>query len=149
MLGNFSHFCCCQLTLFFQDSSIIIVGWGKTGLAHPFPPPLLSNLSIYLSVFWFKLLLHCIWTLMIDLSQWEIQASRAPNCRHTIWFRLQATFPAHPGVKANFFLYSKCYLNNLHIVTIFFLKKKQEHYQCQTVWIQIKAVSPDLGPNCM
>ena len=39
--------------------------WGKTGLAHSFPPLLLSNLSIYLSVLRFDLLLHCIWTLMI------------------------------------------------------------------------------------
>ena len=28
-----------------------IVGWGKTGLAHSFPPPKCSDLSIYLSVF--------------------------------------------------------------------------------------------------
>ena len=35
-----------------------IEGWGKTRPAHSFPPPLFPNLSIYLSVFWFKLLLH-------------------------------------------------------------------------------------------
>ena len=42
-------------------------GWGKTGPAHSFPPLLFSNLSIYLSVLRFNLLLHCIWTLMIVL----------------------------------------------------------------------------------
>ena len=43
-------------------------GWGKTGPAHSFPPLLFSNLSVYLSVFRFNLLLHCICTLMIVLS---------------------------------------------------------------------------------
>ena len=42
--------------------------WGKTGSVHSFPPLLFSNLSIYLSVFRFNLLLHCFWTLMIVLS---------------------------------------------------------------------------------
>ena len=52
-------------------------GWGKTGPAHSFPPLLFSNLSIYLSVFRFNLLLHCIWTLMIVLSYGEIQVKKA------------------------------------------------------------------------
>ena len=43
-------------------------GWGKTGPAQSFPPLLFSNLSIYLSILRFNLLLHCILTLMIVLS---------------------------------------------------------------------------------
>ena len=39
-----------------------------TGPAHSFSPLLFSNLSIYLSVLIFDLLLHCILTLMIVLS---------------------------------------------------------------------------------
>ena len=53
------------------------MGWGKTKPAHSFPPLLFSNLSTYLSVFRFKLLLHYIRTLMIDLSQGEIQVMKA------------------------------------------------------------------------
>ena len=52
----------------FSQMILLNRGWGKTGPAHSFPPLLFSNLSIYLSVFRFNLLLQCIWTLMIVLS---------------------------------------------------------------------------------
>ena len=42
---KFTIFTECLANLLFQ-----IVGWGKTVPAHSFPPPLGSNLSIYLSV---------------------------------------------------------------------------------------------------
>ena len=50
-----------------QQMILLNRGWGKTGPAHSFPPLLFSNLSIYLSVLRFNLLLHCILTLMIVL----------------------------------------------------------------------------------
>ena len=49
----------------FSQMILLNKGWGKTGPAHSFPPLLFSNLSIYLSVLRYNLLLHCIWTLMI------------------------------------------------------------------------------------
>ena len=52
----------------FSQMILLNRGWGKTGLAHSFPPLLFSNLSVFLSVFRFNLLLHCIWTLMIVVS---------------------------------------------------------------------------------
>ena len=39
-----------------------IVGWGKTGLAHSFPPPKCWDLSIYPLDFWIMLFFCCIWT---------------------------------------------------------------------------------------
>ena len=48
-----------------------IVGWGKTGPAHP--PPNCFGPLFYLSVFWIMLLFHCILTLMNDLFQKENQ----------------------------------------------------------------------------
>ena len=56
-----------------------IVGWGKTGPAHSFPPPLpftpqkCSDLSIYLSVFQLMLFFYCIWRLMNDSFQRDNQ----------------------------------------------------------------------------
>ena len=55
-----------------------IVGWGKTGLAHSFPPPhphpsKMFNLSIYLSVFQLMLFFYCIWRLMNDSFQRDNQ----------------------------------------------------------------------------
>ena len=44
-------------------------GVGKDWAGPFFPPLLFSNLSIYLSVLRFNLLLHCIQTLMIVLSK--------------------------------------------------------------------------------
>ena len=41
-----------------------IVGWGKTGPAHSFPPPKCSDLSIYPLDFWIMLFFCCIWTLL-------------------------------------------------------------------------------------
>ena len=58
-----------------QQMIILNRGWGKTGPAHSFPPLLFSDLSTYLSVLRFNLLLHWIWTLMIDKSQGEIQVT--------------------------------------------------------------------------
>ena len=52
----------------FSQMILLNMGWGKTGPAHSLPPLLFSNLSIYLSILRFNLLLHCIWTLMIVLS---------------------------------------------------------------------------------
>ena len=49
----------------FSQMILLNRGWGKIGPAHSFSPLLFSNLSIYLSVLRFNLLLHCIWTLMI------------------------------------------------------------------------------------
>ena len=46
-----------------------IVGWGKTGPAHSFPPPKSFDLSIDQLVFRFMLLFHCILTLMNDRFQ--------------------------------------------------------------------------------
>ena len=40
-----------------------IVGWGKTGPAHSFPPPKCFDLPIYHLVFWLMLLLNCTWTI--------------------------------------------------------------------------------------
>ena len=48
-----------------------IVGWGKTGSAHSFPPPKCFDLSIYLSVFWIMQLFDCIWTILKDQFQSE------------------------------------------------------------------------------
>ena len=54
-----------------------IMGWSKTWPAHslspPPPPTKCFDLSIYLSVFGFMLLFHCIWTWMNDLFQRENQ----------------------------------------------------------------------------
>ena len=51
----------------------VIVGWGMTGPAHSFPPPLSFYLSIDRFVFWFMLLFHCILIFMKDLFQSENQ----------------------------------------------------------------------------
>ena len=73
---KFTNFAKCLAIWFFEK-----VGWGKTRPAHSFPPLLFSNLSIYLSVFRFNLLLHCIWTLMIVLSQGEFKLRKhLANC---------------------------------------------------------------------
>ena len=50
-----------------------IVGWGKTGPAHSFPPPKSFDLSIDRFVFRFMLLFHSILTFMKDLYQSENQ----------------------------------------------------------------------------
>ena len=55
-----------------------IVGWGKTGPAHSFPPPKSFDLSIDQLVFPFMLLFHCILTLMNDRFQRENQVFK-PN----------------------------------------------------------------------
>ena len=55
-----------------------IVGWGKTGPAHSFPPPKSFDLSIDQLVFRFMLLFHCILTLMNDRFQRENQVFK-PN----------------------------------------------------------------------
>ena len=55
-----------------------IVGWGKTGPAHSFPPPKSFDLSIDQLVFRFMLLFHCILTLMNDQFQRENQVFK-PN----------------------------------------------------------------------
>ena len=52
-------------------------GVGKDWAGPFFPPLLFSNLSIYLSILRFNLLLHCIRTLMIVLSLGEIQVKKA------------------------------------------------------------------------
>ena len=50
-----------------------IVGWGKTGPAHSFPPPKSFDLSIDQLVFRFMLLFHSILAFMKDLYQSENQ----------------------------------------------------------------------------
>ena len=72
-----------------------IVGWGKTGPAHSFPPPKYFALSIDQLVFRFMLLFHCILTLMNDCFQRENQVFK-PNiylyCFIVGWGK---TGPAH------------------------------------------------------
>ena len=46
-----------------------IVGWGKTGPAHSFPPPKWWDLSIYPLDFWIMLFFCCIWTLLTYTKQ--------------------------------------------------------------------------------
>ena len=46
-----------------------IVGWGKTGSAHSFPPPKCWDLSIYPLDFWIMLFFCCIWTLLTYTKQ--------------------------------------------------------------------------------
>ena len=59
----------------FKPTSLFeIVGWGKTGPAHSFPPPsLIFRSSIDRFVFRFMLLFHSILTFMKDLYQSENQ----------------------------------------------------------------------------
>ena len=59
--------------VFKPTSLIIIVGWGKTGPAHSFPPSLIFRSSIDRFVFRFMLLFHSILTFMKDLYQSENQ----------------------------------------------------------------------------
>ena len=72
LIANFTK---CLANWFF-----IIVGWGKTRPAHSFPPSLFFNLSIYLSVFWFKLLLNRIWTLIMDFPKEKFKLKHLANC---------------------------------------------------------------------
>ena len=51
----------------------VIVGWGKTGPAHSFPPYLIFRSSIDCFVFRFMLLFHSILTFIKDLYQSEYQ----------------------------------------------------------------------------
>ena len=51
----------------------VIVGWGKTGPAHSFPPSLIFRSSIDRFVFRFMLLFHSILTFMKDVYQSENQ----------------------------------------------------------------------------
>ena len=46
-----------------------IVGWGKTGPAHSFPPPKCWDLSVYPLDFWIMLFFCCIWTLLTYTKQ--------------------------------------------------------------------------------
>ena len=46
-----------------------IMGWGKTGPAHSFPPPKHSDFSFYLSDFQFMLLFHCTFRIKNELFQ--------------------------------------------------------------------------------
>ena len=46
-----------------------IVGWGKTGPAHSFPPPKCWDLSINPLDFWIMLFFCCIWTLLTYTKQ--------------------------------------------------------------------------------
>ena len=50
-----------------------IVGRGKTGPAHSFPPPKCFDLSIYCLVFRFMFLFDCIWTTLNEQFQRENQ----------------------------------------------------------------------------
>ena len=59
--------------VFKPTSLFVIVGWGKTGPAHSFPPPKSFDLSIDQLVFRFMLLFHSILTFMKDLYQSENQ----------------------------------------------------------------------------
>ena len=61
-----------------------ILGWGKAGLAHSFPPPNWFDLSIYLSVFWIMLL-------FLNTYEWPVskRESSFPTkpfiCTATLW----------------------------------------------------------------
>ena len=57
--------------VFKPTSLFVIVGWGKTGPAHSFPPSLIFPSSIDHFVFPFMLLFHSILTFMKDLYQSE------------------------------------------------------------------------------
>ena len=59
--------------VFKPTSLFVIVGWGKTGPAHSFPPSLIFRSSIDCFVFRFMLLFHYILTFMKDLYQSENQ----------------------------------------------------------------------------
>ena len=48
---------------------LYIVGWGKTGQVHSFPPPKCWDLSIYPLDFWIMLFFCCIWTLLTYTKQ--------------------------------------------------------------------------------
>ena len=56
--------------VFKPTSLFVIVGWGKTGPAHSFPPPQSFDLSIDCFLFWF---IHSILTFLKDLYQSENQ----------------------------------------------------------------------------
>ena len=59
--------------IFKPTSLFVIVGWGKTGPAHSFPPSLSFDLSIDHLVVRFVVLFHSILTFMKDLYQSENQ----------------------------------------------------------------------------
>ena len=59
--------------VFKPTSLFVIVGWGKTGPAHSFPPSLIFRSSTDRFVFRFLLLFHFILTFMKDLYQSENQ----------------------------------------------------------------------------
>ena len=59
--------------VFKPTSLFVIVGLGKTGPAHSFPPPQSLDTSIDRFVFRFMLLFHCILIFMKDLFQSENQ----------------------------------------------------------------------------
>ena len=59
--------------VFKPTSLFVIVGWGKTGPAHSFPPTLIFRSSIDRYVFRFMLLFHSILTFMKELYQSENQ----------------------------------------------------------------------------
>ena len=74
--------------VFKPTSLFVIVGWGKTGPAHSFPPPKSFDLSIDQLVFRLMLLFHGILTLMNDRFQREIESSFQTKhfiCTATLW----------------------------------------------------------------
>ena len=80
---------------FKPTSLFVIVGWGKTGLAHSFPPPQSLDRSIDRFVFWFMLLFHCILIFMKDLFQSENQVFNQTRLLVLLHFWVGKTGPAH------------------------------------------------------
>ena len=74
-------------------SLFVIVGWGKTGPAHSFPPPQSFDLSIDCLILRFMLLFHCIITFMKDIFQSENQVFKPSSLFVIVGW--EKTGPAH------------------------------------------------------
>ena len=81
--------------VFKPTSLFVIVGWGKTGPAHSFPPPQSFDLSIDCLVFRYMLLFHCILIFMKDLFQTENQVFNPTRLLVLLHCLVGKTGPAH------------------------------------------------------
>ena len=52
---------------------LLNIGVGKDWAGPFFPPPPLQNVTSFLFIFMFTQPFHCIWALMIEICQGEIQ----------------------------------------------------------------------------
>ena len=84
-----------EYQVFKPTSLFVIVGWGKTGPAHSFPPPKSFDLSIDQLVFRFMLLFHCILTLMKIYSKERIKFSNQTFNLYCYIVGWGKTGPAH------------------------------------------------------